>query len=172
MGAPTNNNTITSCYDPGPNFDMTEVISIPSNKVGLVMGKGGETIRQICLASGAHCQVDKNAPDGAREKNIVIKGRPSNVQRAKIMVSEKVGDVYDRGYSGDYLHFSNNQIGSDPLQPPPPPPGQTDYSQQWAEYYRSMGKYKEAEAIEAQMKMKGVDLSPTSIYSRPASALY
>jgi len=205
--APTNNNTITSCYDPAPNFDITEVISIPSNKVGLVMGKGGETIRQICLASGAHCQVDKNAPDGAREKNIVIKGRPSNVQRAKIMVSEKVGDVYDRGYSGDYLHFSNNQIGSDPLQPPPPPPGQTDYSQQWAEYYRSlgmlkeaeiieqqmlsraapvqpdysaqwaeyyrsMGKYKEAEAIEAQMKMKGVDLSPTSIYSRPASALY
>merc|ERR1711868_266516 len=167
-----NNNTITSCYDPAPNFDITEVISIPSNKVGLVMGKGGETIRQICLASGAHCQVDKNAPDGAREKNIVIKGKPSNVQRAKIMVSEKVGDVYDRGYSGDYLQFSNNQIGSDPLQPPPPPPGQTDYSAQWAEYYRSMGKYKEAEAIEAQMKMKGVDLSPTSIYSRPASALY
>merc|ERR1712112_747823 len=202
------NNTITSCYDdPGPNFDMTEVISIPSNKVGLVMGKGGETIRQICLARGAHCQVDKNAPDGAREKNIVIKGKPSNVQRAKIMVSEKVGDVYDRGYSGDYLQFSNNQIGSDPHQPPPPPPGQIDYSQQWAEYYRSlgmlkeaeiieqqmlsraapaqpdysaqwaeyyrsMGKYKEAEAIEAQMKMKGVDQSPTSIYSRPASALY
>ena len=82
---PTNNNTITSCYDdPGPNFDITEVISIPSNKVGLVMGKGGETIRQICLASGAHCQVDKNAPDGAREKNIVIKGKPSNVQRAKV----------------------------------------------------------------------------------------
>ena len=52
------------------------------------------------------------------------------------MVSEKVGDVYDRGYSGDYLQFSNNQIGSDPHQPPPPPPGQTDYSQQWAEYYR------------------------------------
>ena len=54
------------------------------------------------------------------------------------MVSEKVGDVYDRGYSGDYLQFSNNQIGSDPHQPPPPPPGQTDYSQQWAEYYRSI----------------------------------
>ena len=82
---PTNNNTITSCYDdPGPNFDITEVISIPSNKVGLVMGKGGETTRQICLASGAHCQVDKNAPDGAREKNIVIIGKPSNVQRAKV----------------------------------------------------------------------------------------
>lgn len=31
---------------------------------------------------------------------------------------------------------------------------QPDYSAQWAEYYRSIGKMKEAEAIEAQMKMK------------------
>jgi len=29
-----------------------------------------------------------------------------------------------------------------------------DYSAQWAEYYRSIGKVKEAEAIEAQMKQK------------------
>ena len=42
-------------------IDVTEVISVPSSKVGLVMGKGGETIRQICTESGAHCQVDKNA---------------------------------------------------------------------------------------------------------------
>ena len=55
-----NNNTcVQSCYDAG---EVTEVISIPSTKVGLVMGRGGETIRHICLHSGAHCQVDKNGP--------------------------------------------------------------------------------------------------------------
>lgn len=32
--------------------------------------------------------------------------------------------------------------------------GQPDYSAQWAEYYRSIGKLKEAEAIEQQMKNK------------------
>lgn len=30
--------------------------------------------------------------------------------------------------------------------------GQADYSAQWAEYYRTIGKVKEAEAIEVQMK--------------------
>ena len=32
--------------------------------------------------------------------------------------------------------------------------GGADYSAQWAEYYRSVGKHKEAEAIEAQIKQK------------------
>ena len=31
-------------------------------------------------------------------------------------------------------------------------PGGEDYSAQWADYYRSVGKIKEAEAIEAQMR--------------------
>ena len=38
-------------------YDITDTMSVPSNKVGLVMGKGGETIRNICSQSGAHCQV-------------------------------------------------------------------------------------------------------------------
>lgn len=32
--------------------------------------------------------------------------------------------------------------------------GQQDYSKQWAEYYRSIGKMDEAEAIENQIKTK------------------
>ena len=31
----------------------------------------------------------------------------------------------------------------------------SDYSAQWAEYYRSVGKIQEADAIEAQMRVKG-----------------
>jgi len=42
---------------------------------------------------------------------------------------------------------------------------QPDYSAQWAEYYRSLGKFKEAEAIEAQMKMKDLEVSRMGIYS-------
>ena len=80
-----NNFGYASCLA-SPSLDITEVLSIPSSKVGLVMGRGGETIREICLVSGAHCQVDKTAPEGAREKNILIKGRPQAVERAKVGV--------------------------------------------------------------------------------------
>ena len=126
-------------------FDVTEILCIPSSKVGLVMGKGGETIRAICAESGAHCQVDKNAPDGAREKNIVIKGRPDSVERAKDLINDKIGGGgYDRGGGG----------GGYPQQQPVYPSAQVgaqpDYSTQWAEYYRSLGMVKEAEIIEQQ----------------------
>lgn len=49
------------------------------------------------------------------------------------------------------------QAGAQPAAQAAVPNGaaaQPDYSAQWAEYYRSIGKIKEAEAIEAQMKNK------------------
>ena len=51
-----------------------------------------------------------------------------------MMVAERVGGVFDRSSS------------SSSVLP--------DYSAQWAEYYRSIGKVKEAEALEQQMKQK------------------
>ncbi len=37
------------------------------------------------------CQVDKMAPEGAREKNIIIKGPADAVEAAKRLISEKIG---------------------------------------------------------------------------------
>merc|ERR1719206_420805 len=131
-------------YDSG--YDVTDSMTVPSSKVGIVMGKGGETIRMICSESGAHCQVDKSGPEGAREKTIVIKGRPEAVLRAKEMINEKVGGAggYDRGQRSGQGYAHRDQLypslGGAPAQP--------DYSGQWAEYYRSLGMVKEAEIIE------------------------
>merc|ERR1719187_2827509 len=83
-------------------YDVTDAMAVPSNKVGLVMGKGGETIRNICSQSGAHCQVDKAAPEGAREKSIVIKGSAEAVERAKQLIHEKIGGGYGGGGHGGY----------------------------------------------------------------------
>eukprot|EP00092_Neocalanus_flemingeri_P006943 GFUD01007495.1.p1 GENE.GFUD01007495.1~~GFUD01007495.1.p1 ORF type:complete len:234 (+),score=74.01 GFUD01007495.1:72-704(+) len=156
------------------------MMSVPGNKVGLVMGKGGETIRNICSESGAHCQVDKNAPEGAREKNIVIKGSPEAVERAKQMIGEKVGGGgggggYGGGHRGGYQqsygqpepayhHAPSGQVA----------PGQPDYSAQWAEYYRSLGMAKEAELIEQQSAARAppVAAAPSSDYSAQWAEYY
>jgi far upstream element-binding protein len=64
---------------------------VPSNKCGLIIGKGGETIKHINQSTGAHCEVDKNAPPDARDKNFVIRGSPDAVARAKSMILDKLG---------------------------------------------------------------------------------
>lgn len=135
------------------------------------MGKGGETIKAICAQSGAHCQVDKTAPEGAREKSIVIKGTPDAVETAKRLIAEKVGGGGPGGpggYGGNGHYQPEPQYGG--YEPPqggyqPQPPqqgvpvnpstGQPDYSTQWAEYYRSLGMIKEAELIESQARGGG-----------------
>jgi hypothetical protein len=77
------------------------------------------------------------------------------------MVSDKVGDLY--------VNYSNNHIGSDPVVSNPglPTNGQNDYSQQWAEYYRSLGMLKEAEIIEQQMLSRGGGVGVAQVTSQP-----
>eukprot|EP00095_Tigriopus_kingsejongensis_P003499 maker-scaffold373_size192110-snap-gene-0.39 protein:Tk03499 transcript:maker-scaffold373_size192110-snap-gene-0.39-mRNA-1 annotation:"far upstream element-binding protein 1" len=145
---------------PGSEYggQTTEYVQVPANKCGLVIGKGGETIKNINQSTGAHCEIDKNSPPEAREKTFVIRGSPDAVERAKSMVLEKLG--MQGGYSGygsgggSWGGSSNYGGGGgfDGSGGPGgvnPQTGQADYSAQWAEYYRSMGMVKEAEAIEA-----------------------
>ena len=40
--------------------------------------------------SGAHCEIDKNAPPGCRDKNFVIRGSPDAVEQAKNMILDKL----------------------------------------------------------------------------------
>lgn len=133
-------------------------------------GKGGETIKNINQTSGAHCEVDKNAPPDARDKNFVIKGAPEAVERAKAMIMEKLGQQgngggYGGGGGGGGYgggggsgqqgswggHYDQGGYQQQPAAQPAAAAGAgADYSQQWAEYYRSVGMVKEAEAIEAR----------------------
>ena len=77
----------------GGGGEKMEYVTVPSSKVGLVIGKGGETIKSINQASGAYVEIDKRAPPDAMEKNFIIRGPPENVDKAKQMVLEKVSGV-------------------------------------------------------------------------------
>jgi len=168
--------------DYGSGGQFTDYVAVPSNKCGLIIGKGGETIKSINQQTGAHCEVDRNAPPDARDKNFVIRGTPEQVERAKQMILEKIGmpgPGGGGGYGGPNSYGSGAQQGSwggqyqqGGYQPEPsaaaPQAGQADYSQQWAEYYRSMGMIKEAEAIE--MRNRGAPAQPAAAPAAAAPA--
>lgn len=211
---------------------------VPANKTGLVIGRGGDTIKSINAESGAHVELsrDDNNPN-APEKVFVIKGSAYQIHVATHLIRVKVGDIaagtpippfhgpggqpaagatpnqFGGAQPGGYgqqaygqqqqpaqgswpqtgQYGANGQVqsgaGSDPnawnyyqqqqqMQTQPqqqqyqqpgqqsagaqvnPSTGQPDYSQQWIEYYRSMGMHEQAAVIEAQTRANAQNRQP------------
>ncbi|CAL4094354.1 unnamed protein product, partial [Meganyctiphanes norvegica] len=191
-----------------PNEKVEAFFNVPANKCGLVIGKGGETIRNINQQTGAHCELDRRPPNNPNEKVFIIRGTPEQIDNAKKNIAEKAGmgcgpggpgqngnmapqgwgnayQQWNQGHPNDPTkqaadanaaawaayysqYYGNNQNqnsqnsappggqqppnSNPPSSGPAPGGGQPDYSAQWADYYRSMGMHREAEAIEAQAK--------------------
>ncbi|KAK0046017.1 far upstream element-binding protein 2-like isoform X2 [Biomphalaria pfeifferi] len=74
-----------------PNFQDHTSFSVPADKCGLVIGKGGETIREINRQSGAHVELDRNPPPNMNEKLFNIRGNPNQIQHAIQLIQEKTG---------------------------------------------------------------------------------
>ena len=70
---------------------------VPGHKVGLIIGKGGETIKQLQERSGAKIIIIQDSPEVAHEKPLRITGDPGAVEAAKELVTEMLnqndGDV-------------------------------------------------------------------------------
>ncbi|CAJ0933821.1 unnamed protein product, partial [Mesorhabditis belari] len=77
----------------GGGSNDTFYMHVPANKTGLVIGKGGETIKQINAESGAHCELSRDPPPNANEKVFIIKGTPYQIHHAQHIIRIKVGDV-------------------------------------------------------------------------------
>ncbi|EFP11214.1 hypothetical protein CRE_30686 [Caenorhabditis remanei] len=75
------------------NDASTFFMSVPAAKCGLVIGKGGETIKQINAESGAHCELSRDANASPDEKVFVIKGGRRQIEHAKHLIRIKVGDI-------------------------------------------------------------------------------
>jgi hypothetical protein len=68
---------------------------LPVDMIGLVIGKAGKTIRNICHKTGAYCHIiDRSVPRGAKYKSIEIKGSYEAIERAKEMIGEKIRGVH------------------------------------------------------------------------------
>ncbi|KAH6783853.1 KH domain-containing protein [Perilla frutescens var. hirtella] len=78
------------------------VLQIPNNKVGLVIGKGGETIKNMQARSGARIQViPLHLPPGdmSKERTVQIDGTSEQIEAAKQLVEEVTSENRMRGQS-------------------------------------------------------------------------
>ncbi|XP_056388596.1 far upstream element-binding protein 1 isoform X4 [Hyla sarda] len=76
----------------GPGNTVQEIM-IPASKAGLVIGKGGETIKQLQERAGVKMVMIQDGPQNTgADKPLRITGDPYKVQQAKDMVLELIRD--------------------------------------------------------------------------------
>ncbi|KAK8597550.1 hypothetical protein V6N13_094953 [Hibiscus sabdariffa] len=80
-------------------------MKIPSNKVGLVIGKGGETIKSMQARTGARIQViPLHLPPGdtSTERTLHIDGTSEQIKNARELVDEVISENRMRNPAGGY----------------------------------------------------------------------
>ncbi|KAF6025233.1 FUBP1 [Bugula neritina] len=82
----------------GPGGEEQTSMRVPSERCGIVIGKGGENIRSICEMSGAHVELNRNAPPGP-DKEFTIRGSAEQIQHAMHLIGEKIS-IPPRGPGG------------------------------------------------------------------------
>lgn len=82
---------------PGLGSQTTEEIMVPGNKVGLIIGKGGETIKQLQEKTGAKMVVVQDGPTQEMEKPLRITGDAAKIEHAKQLVFELIGSEQNSG---------------------------------------------------------------------------
>jgi far upstream element-binding protein len=71
----------------------TFYMHVPANKTGLVIGRGGETIKALNAECGGHIELSRDPQPNPNEKVFVIKGTPYQIHMAQHQIRVKVGDL-------------------------------------------------------------------------------
>jgi len=108
----------------GPMGDKQEAaFTIPATKCGVVIGRGGETIKQINAQSGAHCEMDRRPSNNLNEKIILIRGNPDQIETAKRLIQDKLGMPLGQINGGPPSQYPMGQGPGGPPGGPGGPPG-------------------------------------------------
>ncbi|XP_069841889.1 far upstream element-binding protein 3 isoform X2 [Dendropsophus ebraccatus] len=143
--------------------------TVPADKCGLVIGKGGENIKSINQQSGAHVELQRNPPPNTDPgvRIFTIRGLPQQIELARHLIDEKVGGSAIGAPSSfgqspfNQAHATPHQNGPQAFvtqgwgstyqawqQPAQQLPGQQsqqqnaqpDYSKAWEEYYKKQNQ--------------------------------
>jgi far upstream element-binding protein len=72
----------------GPPSSLAYIIPVPDDIVGLIIGKGGETIRQLSTESGAKIQVAIKEVTETGMRNVFVEGPDDKYRKAKEMIDD------------------------------------------------------------------------------------
>uniref|UniRef100_A0A3B5AX09 Far upstream element-binding protein 3-like n=1 Tax=Stegastes partitus TaxID=144197 RepID=A0A3B5AX09_9TELE len=81
------------CNMGGPGGLQEVTYAVPADKCGLVIGKGGETIKNIKEQSRAHVELQRNPPPNT-DPNVrifSIRGTPQQLEKARQLIDERIG---------------------------------------------------------------------------------
>uniref|UniRef100_A0A8C5DEC3 K Homology domain-containing protein n=1 Tax=Gouania willdenowi TaxID=441366 RepID=A0A8C5DEC3_GOUWI len=107
----------SDCNMGGPGGLQEVTYAVPADKCGLVIGKGGETIKNIKEQSRAHVELQRNPPPNT-DPNVrifSIRGTPQQLEKARQLIDERIG--------GPGMG-SNSSIGMSPYNQGPTTPPQ------------------------------------------------
>ncbi|CAK7357237.1 unnamed protein product [Dovyalis caffra] len=91
-------------------------ISIPSGKVGVVIGKGGETIKYIQLQSGGRIQItkDQDADPHSLTRDVELMGTSEQICRAEQLINDVIMETDAGGSASSAVHGLNaKQFGEE-----------------------------------------------------------
>ncbi|KAF5468067.1 hypothetical protein F2P56_012249 [Juglans regia] len=95
-------------------LSSSKKIDIPNGRVGVIIGKGGETIKYLQLQSGAKIQVtrDLDADPNSLTRMVELMGTQEQIVKAEQLINEVLGEA-EAGGSGVVSRRFTGQTGSD-----------------------------------------------------------
>lgn len=89
--------SVPSMAQPTPNYNFqatSKRIDIPNGKVGVVIGKAGETIKYLQLQSGARIQVtrDADADPTSQTREVELMGTSEQISRAEKLIQDVIAE--------------------------------------------------------------------------------
>ncbi|XP_055953424.1 far upstream element-binding protein 1-like isoform X2 [Argiope bruennichi] len=111
---------------------QNETFSVPIDKCGHVIGKGGKTIRSIAQQSGASIKKAKELPSYTNEQTFIIRGTPKQIKHAKKLIREIIPDQMVTGFFGQNKTIADQMVTGFLAQNETMNSDQGDYNFLWA----------------------------------------
>ena len=74
----------------GPPSPFAQIFPVPNECVGLIIGKGGDTIRHLQLRSGCKIQVAKKQIPYTDIRNVFVEGPQDKLENARVLIEKIV----------------------------------------------------------------------------------